>query len=74
MTRRRTGDRLFWSVVGVSAALIVLTLVASQFVPAPPHAPAGARTLPRIPRAPATAGELLRTLGVGSLIWYACFA
>lgn len=74
MTQRRTGDRLFWSVVGVSAALIVLTLVASQFVPAPPHAPPGARTLPRIPRAPATAGELLRTLGVGSLIWYACFA
>src|SRR5947208_3482710 len=67
------GDRLFWGVVGASATLTVLTLIASQFVAAPPGAPPGARMLPRVQRAPANAGELLRTLGVGSLIWYACF-
>ena len=69
----RAGDRLFWGVVGVSAALTILTLIASQFVAAPPGAPPGARLLPRVPRAPATTGELLRSLGVGSFIWYVCF-
>jgi two-component system, LytTR family, sensor kinase len=29
--------------------------------------------LPRVKSAPTSAGELLLTLGVGSLIWYACF-
>jgi len=67
------GDRLFWGVVGASAVLTSVTLIASRFVGPPPGAPAGARLLPRMPRAPATAGELLRSLGVGSLIWYVCF-
>jgi signal transduction histidine kinase len=72
---RPTADRLFWTVVGVSAALIVVTLVAAQFVAGPPPgAPPGARTLPRMARPPASTAELLRSLGVGSLIWYACFA
>src|SRR3954471_14546890 len=70
---RRSGDRLLWSVVGISAALTVLTLVASHFVAEPPGMPRGGRALPRIPSSPTTPGELLRTLGVGSLIWYACF-
>jgi two-component sensor histidine kinase len=70
---KRDGDRLFWGVVGVSAALTVVTLIASRFVAAPQGAPAGARLFPRVPRAPATTGELLRSLGVGSLIWYVCF-
>ena len=69
---KRAGDRLFWGVVGVSAALTVLTLIASRFVP-PPRFPPGAAALPRMKRPPATAGELLVSLGVGSLIWYACF-
>src|SRR4051794_38809845 len=71
---RRSGDRLLWSVVGISAALTVLTLVASHFVAEPPGMPRGGRALPRIPSSPTTPGELLRSLGVGSLIWYACFA
>jgi signal transduction histidine kinase len=67
-------DRLFWTVVGVSAALIVVTLVASQFAAAPPGLPPGGRALPRVGRPPASTGELLRSLGVGSFIWYSCFA
>jgi signal transduction histidine kinase len=70
---RRGGDRLFWSVVGVSAVLVVVTLVASRFVAEPPRLPEGARALPRMRPAPTSTGELLRSLGVGSLIWYACF-
>jgi two-component system LytT family sensor kinase len=72
-TTRRSRDRLLWTVVAVSAALVVLTLVASRFVAAPPMAPRGARLLPRVASPPATPGELLRSLGIGSLIWYACF-
>ena len=70
---RRGGDRLFWGVVGVSAVLVVVTLVASRFVAEPPRLPEGARALPRMRPAPTSTGELLRSLGVGSLIWYACF-
>jgi two-component system LytT family sensor kinase len=70
---RRSRDRLLWTVVAVSAALIVLTLIASRFVAPPIGAPAGVRLLPRVGTPPATAGELFRTLGIGSLIWYACF-
>jgi hypothetical protein len=40
----------------------------------PPQLPPGARALPRIGRAPTNPSELLRSLGVGSIIWYACFA
>ena len=70
---RRSRDRLLWTVVGVSAVLVVLTLIASRFVAAPPMAPRGGRLLPRVGAAPTTPGELLRSLGIGSLIWYACF-
>ncbi len=70
---RRSRDRLLWTVVAVSAVLFVLTLIASRFVADPPMAPRGAKLLPRVPAPPASPGELLRSLGVGSLIWYACF-
>ena len=70
---RRSRDRLLWTVVAVSVALFVLTLIASRFVAAPPGAPRGARMLPRVGAPPTTPGELLRTLGIGSLVWYACF-
>jgi len=70
---KRAGDRLFWSVVAASATLTVLTLIASRFA-ATPFTPRGGRALPRMRSAPANAGELLLSLGVGSLIWYACFA
>ena len=64
-------DRLLWTVVLFSSLLTVATLLASRFVAAPPKPPRGA--LPRIPRPPVSAAELLRSLGVGSLVWYACF-
>ena len=64
-------DRLLWGVVALSAALTIITLVASRF--ATPDLPRGMRALPRIPRPPVSTGDLLRSLGVGSLIWYACF-
>ena len=70
---RRSRDRLLWTVVAVSAALFALTLIASRFVAAPPGAPRGAKLFPRVGAPPATPGELLRTLGIGSLVWYACF-
>jgi len=63
--------RLLWSVAAAAAALALLTFVASHYVPAPPI-PKGA--LPRIRSAPSTPGELLRSMGVGSVIWYGCFA
>jgi two-component system, LytTR family, sensor kinase len=65
-------DRLLWTVVALSAALTVLTLVASRYAAGPPVVH-GMRGLPRIPRPPVSTAELLRSLGVGSLIWYACF-
>ena len=68
---RRRETRLLWSVAAAAAALSLLTFIASRYVPAPP-VPRGA--LPRIRSAPSTPGELLRSLGVGSVIWYGCFA
>src|SRR5690349_16896952 len=68
---RRRESRLLWSVAGAAAVLALLTFIASRYVPAPPI-PRGA--LPRIPSAPSTPGQLLRSLGVGSIIWYGCFA
>ena len=73
ISAKRTGDRLFWGVVGTSTALIVLTLIASRFA-ATPFMPEGRRALPRMKSPPANVGQLLLSLGVGSLIWYACFA
>ena len=70
---QRAGDRLFWGVMWASAALTVITLVASQFVAAPPGIAGAAGALPRMGRPPANTGELLRSLGVGTLIWYSCF-
>ena len=61
-------------VVGIVAvSLAALTYVASRFTAPLPGPPRGARLLPRVPRPPANAGEVLRMLGVGSLIWYASF-
>jgi two-component system, LytTR family, sensor kinase len=65
-------DRLLRIVALISIALVVLTFVASRFN-SPLPGPVGARSLPRVPRPPATAGDMLRMLGVGSLVWYASF-
>lgn len=73
-TRGSARDPILWSVTWIAAALCCLTFVASRFATRPPGAPPGARLLPRVPQAPATAGEVLRLLGVGSIVWYAAFA
>lgn len=70
----RSRDRLLWTVVAVSAALFVLTLIASRFVAGPPGAPPGVKLLPRVGVPPSTPGEFLRIIGIGSLVWYSCFA
>ena len=70
--QRAAGDRLLWGVVGVSVVLTIVTLIASQFVVEPPMPP-GARSLPRMRPAPTSVSDVLRSLGVGSLLWYACF-
>jgi two-component sensor histidine kinase len=68
----RGTDRLL-RMAGVAAlALTAFTYLASRFT-APIPAPPGARLLPRVPRPPANVGEVLRILGVGSLVWYASF-
>ncbi|HEY6829931.1 MAG TPA: histidine kinase [Gemmatimonadaceae bacterium] len=68
---RRGEARLLWGVATGAAALSLLTFIASRFVPELPI-PRGA--LPRMKSAPSSPTELLRSLGVGSLIWYGCFA
>jgi two-component system, LytTR family, sensor kinase len=70
---RRAADRLLRVAVVVALALAALTFVASRFVAPIPGPPPGARMLPRVPRPPASAGDVLRMLGVGSSIWYASF-
>jgi sensor histidine kinase YesM len=67
------GNRLVWRVAAVSAAVVVATLVITQLAISPePSLPAG--TLPRMRPAPANTTQLLRSLGVGSLVWYMCLA
>jgi two-component system, LytTR family, sensor kinase len=70
---QRPSDRLLWSVLGVSAVVSVLTLVATRLLaPTPP--PSGSGPMyPRMRMPPtATTGDLLRSMGIGSLTWYAC--
>ena len=66
-------DRLLRVVAVVALSLAALTYLASRFTAPLPGPPRGARLLPRVPRPPANAGEVLRMLGVGSLVWYASF-
>jgi len=69
----RAADRLL-RVAGVLAvSLAALTYLASRFTAPLPGPPRGARLLPRVPGPPASAGDVLRMLGVGSLVWYASF-
>ena len=68
---RRRELRLIGSVAAAAVVLSLLTFVASRYAP-PPPIPRGA--LPRVRGAPTTPAELLRSLGVGSVIWYGCFA
>src|SRR4051794_39168404 len=54
--------------------MIAMRFVASTFI-RPPPIPPGAIALPRMRGpAPTSVSDLLRGLGVGSIVWYACFA
>ncbi|MEP6495212.1 MAG: histidine kinase [bacterium] len=73
----RIEDKLFWTVVGASAAVVALTLAVMSLAhptPQPPslqgRGPMLARM--RMPQNPANMGDLLRAMGIGSLNWYAC--
>ena len=68
----RSADRVMRGVAVAAVGLTLLTFVAAQFV-TPLPVMGGGRMLPRVPRAPATLGDTLRILGVGSLAWYAAF-
>jgi two-component sensor histidine kinase len=72
---RQLENRLFWSVLGASAAVTIMTVLAIRLTtPTPlPGRPGMGQMLPRmrIPREPASMGDLLRSMGVGSLTWYA---
>ena len=71
----KRADKLFWSVVGASGLVALLTVVAIRLNPASPPPPmrAGARSLPRMrgPVGDVPMGDMLRSIGVGSLTWYA---
>ncbi len=69
----RAADRLLRVAGVVAVSLAALTYLASRFTAPVPGPPRGARLLPRVPGPPASAGDVLRMLGVGSLVWYASF-
>jgi sensor histidine kinase YesM len=73
VTSGSRNDRLVWRVAALSILAVALTLVVTQLVLQPePRPPAG--SLPRMRQPPVNTTQLLRSLGVGSLIWYMCLA
>src|SRR5687768_14836062 len=70
---KHSGDRLLWTVLGASIVITALTVVATQLT-APPPLPEGRGPMyPRMRMPPdPNMGQLLRTMGIGSLTWYAC--
>jgi signal transduction histidine kinase len=71
----KRSDRLFWSVVGASGLVALLTVIAIKLNPPspPPGMAGGGRALPRMrgPVGDVPMGDTLRSIGVGSLTWYA---
>jgi two-component system, LytTR family, sensor kinase len=70
----KKADKLFWAVVGASGLVAMVTVVAIWLNPPTPlRVPAGAgRSLPRMrgPVGDVPVGDMLRSIGVGSLTWY----
>lgn len=70
----KRADKLFWSVLGGSAVVALLTVVAIKLIPPTPAPvmPTGGRMIPRMraPRGDISTGDLMRSMGIGSLTWY----
>lgn len=66
-------DRLVWRIATFSLVVAIASLVVTQFA-APPGPRVMPGTLPRMRPPPGSTTELLRSLGVGSLVWYICLA
>jgi two-component system LytT family sensor kinase len=69
----KRADKLLWSVVGASGLVALVTVIAIWLnPPTPPRMPAGGRSLPRMrgPVGDVPTGDMLRSIGVGSLTWY----
>jgi two-component system, LytTR family, sensor kinase len=70
---KRPENRLLWTAVVVSIAVVVLTLIGTYFLtPTPPPSRGPMYPRMRIPPTPTRMGDLLRMMGIGSLTWYAC--
>jgi two-component system, LytTR family, sensor kinase len=71
----KRSDKLFWGVVGASGLVALLTVVAIKLNPPSrvPEMPGRGRALPRMrgPVGDVPMGDTLRSIGVGSLTWYA---
>jgi two-component sensor histidine kinase len=69
----KRGDKLLWGVIVASAALALATVIATWAnPPTPPPFSPGGRSLPRMrgPVGDVPMGDMLRSIGVGSLTWY----
>src|SRR5215213_9140991 len=70
----RKADKLFWGVVAASGLVAIVTMVTIWLNPETPPRGVGV-SLPRMrgPVGNVPLGALLRSMGVGSLTWYASF-
>lgn len=70
---RRASDRLPWLVAGASLFVIGLTLLGTSLLP-PTPLPGARGALPRMRMmpGPVSMGDLMRSMGIGSMAWYAC--
>lgn len=69
----RHPDTVLRTVAWISGILVATSLVVAQFIAEPPPEGAG-ELLPRMRPPPTTTAELLRSVGVGSVVWCLCIA
>jgi two-component sensor histidine kinase len=69
----KRADKLLWSVVGASGLVALVTVIAIWLNPPTPlRIPGGGLALPRMrgPVSDVPFGDMLRSIGIGSLTWY----